>query len=74
MKVTHEKKAIKMSYITLVSLVLHGTITPTGITCKKIRVTCATQLAGGLLLKKLKYLDVILNIFKLSWLRENIES
>ena len=37
----------------------HGTIIRTGI-------TCATQLAGGLLLKKLKYFEVMLNIFEFS--------
>ena len=35
----------------------------TGITCKKTLVMCATQVAGGLLLKKLKYFKVMLNIF-----------
>ena len=28
---------------------------------------CATQLAGGLFLKKLKYFEVMLNIFEFSW-------
>ena len=36
----------------------------TGITQKKSRVIYATQLAGGLLLKILKYFKVMLNIFK----------
>ena len=45
---------------------MHETIIRTGITCKKILVICATQLAGGLLLKKLKYPEVILNIFEFS--------
>ena len=44
----------------------HGTIIRTGITCKKIPCLCATQLAGGLLLKKLKYFQVMLNIFEFS--------
>ena len=44
----------------------HGTIIRTGITCKKTLVICATQLAGGLLLKKLKYFEVMLNIFEFS--------
>ena len=35
----------------------HETIIRTGITCKKIPI-CATQLAGGLLLKMLKCFDV----------------
>ena len=30
-------------------------IIQTGITCKKFLVVCGAQLAGGLLLKKLKY-------------------
>ena len=29
---------------------------------------------GGLLLKKLKYFEVILNIFEISWVWENVES
>ena len=33
----------------------------------------ATQPAGGLLLKKLKYFEVMLNIFELSRVLENIE-
>ena len=44
----------------------HGIIIRTGITCKKIPVICATQLAGGLLLKNLKYFKVMLNIFEFS--------
>ena len=35
---------------------------------------CATQLAGGLLLKKLKYFEVMLNIFEYSRVWENVES
>ena len=31
---------------------------------RKSLVICATQLAGGLLLKKLKYFEVMLNIFE----------
>ena len=53
---------------------MHETIIRTGITCKKILVICATQLAGGLLLKKLKYPEVILNIFEFSRVWENVES
>ena len=34
----------------------------------------ATQLAGGLLLKKLKYFEVMLNIFEFSRVSENVES
>ena len=33
---------------------------------RKSLVTCATQLAGGLLLKRLKYFEVMLNIFEFS--------
>ena len=33
-----------------------------------------TQLAGGLLLKKLKYFEVMLNIFEFSEEWENVES
>ena len=40
----------------------------TGITHKKILVICATQLGGGLLLKKLEYFEVMLNFSKLSQL------
>ena len=53
---------------------MHETIIRTGITCKKILVVCATQLAGGLLLKKLKYCEVMLNIFEFSRVWENVES
>ena len=35
---------------------------------------CATQLAGGLLLKNLKYFEVMLNSFEFSWVSENVES
>ena len=52
----------------------HGTIIRTGITCRKSLVICATQLAGGLLLKKLKYLKVMLNIFEFSRVWEIVES
>ena len=33
---------------------------------RKSLVICATQFAGGLLLKELKYFEVILNIFEFS--------
>ena len=33
-----------------------------------------TQLADGLLLKKLKYFEVMLNLFEFSWVQENVES
>ena len=33
---------------------------------RKSPVICATQLAGGSLLKKLKYFEVMLNIFEFS--------
>ena len=42
----------------------HGTIIRTRITCKKSLAICATQLAGSVLLKKLKYFVVILSIFE----------
>ena len=41
---------------------------------RKSLAILATQRAGGLLLKKLKYFQVMLNIFELSRVRENIES
>ena len=41
---------------------------------RKSLVVCATQLAGGLLLKKLKYFEFMLNIFVLSRVWENVES
>ena len=40
---------------------------------RKSLVICATQLAGGLLLKKLKYFEFILNIFVFSRVWENVE-
>ena len=57
------------------SVFYHGTIIRTEITCKKIpcyrRLSFSlqvAQLAGGLLLKMLKYFEVMLNIFKFSYL------
>ena len=41
---------------------------------RKSLVICATQLAGGLLLKKLKYFEFMLNIFVFSRMWENVES
>ena len=41
---------------------------------RKSFVICASQLAGGLLLKKLKYFEFMLNIFVLSRVWENVES
>ena len=41
---------------------------------KKSVVICATQLAGGLLLKMLKYFEVMLNIFEFSRVKEIVES
>ena len=40
---------------------------------KKFLVIYATQLTGGLLLKKVKYFEVILNIFEFSRVWENLE-
>ena len=46
----------------------HETIIGTGITCKKILCYMRdSHPAGGLLLKKLKYFEVMLDIFELSW-------
>ena len=41
---------------------------------RKPLVICTTQHAGGLLLKKLKYFEVMLNIFEFLRVWENIES
>ena len=35
---------------------------------------CATQLAGGLMLRKLKHFEVMLSIFEFSQVLENVES
>ena len=35
---------------------------------------CATQLAGCLLLKIIKYFEVMLNIFEFSYVKETVES
>ena len=35
---------------------------------------CANQLAGGLLLKKVEYFEVMLSIFEFTWVLENVES
>ena len=42
-------------------------------TCKKTPCYSMTQFAGGLLLKKLKYFEVVLNIFEFSQVSENVE-
>ena len=42
----------------------HGTKVPIGMTWKKIPCYFATQLAGGLLFKKLKYFEAMLYIFE----------
>ena len=42
----------------------HGTIVPTGMTWKKTPCYFATQFAGGLLFKKLKYFEAMLYIFE----------
>ena len=44
---------------------------------KHVRITlviCATQLADGSLLKKLKYFEVMINVFEFSRVLENVES
>ena len=41
---------------------------------RKSLVICATQLAGGVLLKKLKYFEVISNIHEFCRVRETAES
>ena len=41
---------------------------------KENLVICATQLAGGLLLKMLKYFQVMLNIFEFSHMKKIVES
>ena len=43
-------------------------------TIMKSLVICATQLAGGLLLKMVKYFKVMLEIFEFSRLKEIVES
>ena len=56
-------------------LLTHGTIIRTGITCKKISCYMRDSAAGGLLLKKkLKSVEVMLNVFEFSRLWENAES
>ena len=40
---------------------------------RKSLVICATQLERGLLLKKLKYFEVMLNIFEFPRVWENVE-
>ena len=43
---------------------IHGTIIPTGITCKKIPCYMRDSARRWLLLKILKYFEVMLNIFE----------
>ena len=50
----------------------HGTIIRTGI--RKPLLMYATQLAHGLLLKILKYFEVVLNFFEISHVKEIVES
>ena len=75
-KVEDPKETQKSKYLGNETLIFHqiknqalfyGKNSLSRITCKKIPCyICATQLAGGLLLKKLKYLEVMLNIFEFS--------
>ena len=44
----------------------HGTVIRTGITCQEIASYMGDSVAGGLLLKRLKYFEVMLNIFEFS--------
>ena len=41
---------------------------------RKSLVLCETQLTGSILLKKLKYFDVMLHIFQISYVKEIVES
>ena len=41
---------------------------------RKPLVICASQLVGGFLLKELEYFEVMLKLFELSWILENVES
>ena len=51
---------------------IHGTITQTGIICKKIPIYI-TQFASGGMLKKLKYFEVMLTIFQFLRMWEIVE-
>ena len=55
-------------------LVNHEPIIQTGKHVRKSLVICATQLAGGLLLKMVKYFEVMLNTFEFSHSKEIVES
>ena len=50
----------------------HGTITRTGIIYKKI--PCCMRNTGGLLLKILKYFEVMLNIFEFSHVKKKMQN
>ena len=52
----------------------HGTIIPTRITCKKIPCYMRDSTCKWLIVKKLKYFEVMLNMFKLLRVWENVES
>ena len=41
---------------------------------RKSLVICVAQLVGGFLLKELEYFEVMLKLFELSWIVENVES
>ena len=49
--------------IALLREITYGTITRKGIAWKEVNVICAIELADSVLLKKLKYFEVMLNIF-----------
>ena len=60
--------SIKLKFSLTITFYLTNTENSTSL------VICASQLAIGLLLKKLKYFEVMLNIFKFSRVWENVES
>ena len=51
-------------FVSVVSVTLHETIVKIGMTFKKIVCTVGDSLAGGILLKMLKYFEVMLSILE----------
>ena len=55
-------------------LVMYETIIRIGKYVRKSLAMCATQLADSVLIKKLKYFEVMLKIVDFSWMWEIVES
>ena len=61
-------------HVKLHAIVIRGNYNTNKNNVQEDPLLCATQLAGGLMLRKLKYFEVMLNIFEFSQVLENVES